>query len=986
MSLISAFVCFAFVVHIDSAGTITSQVQLPKQIEPGEVVWTWSADCAPQRLETLPPGDCATTDTIAIRVRTQERLPVKGAIVRWGTEQMLRELPDSLLPEAVADESGITTLRVPAGLAVFARVAGPVLASQWMSLHQPETTFTAVRGIDVHIRVADASRALSQAHLLLRTTDIPQIHDLAFNGSGNPAIAIPAIPAGSYVRGIAWSDSDCPTMFSGHAGRLPSDLTLKPGVVLRGRAVDAKKHPVASVLITATARIPPIDSLERHALSDRKGVFLIRGLDLREVKWTARKNGYGVISRITNLADRDDLGDVVLTSARDVRVTVLDQRRDAIPDAAIRTADGITARTNRQGIAILKQAPANAFNAIASAVGHLAREFRIGSEPAASVTLRDAARVRATIVRASDNVPAGPGTIGIELDGRQTILDFDASGKIDVADLEAGNLSIEIRARGVAPFRIPARRIAEGEQLDFGIIRLPSGNTIMGRLVDAESNTPLEGATIHALRPSTFGPLLSYARQDWASAQSAADGTFRVDGLSPGVYALAIEATGHAPLTRTGIEIGPTPDHDLGDLPIPIGHTLNIHCEPADRCGSRAAVVLGDAEWMPLGAFMDHGNATIEPIAAGPATLRLLDESGIIRETPVTIADHEPVTDVRIHIESVTVQGVLYRGGKPVVGGTLLFRTRAAGHFIQIDHKDDAGSLGSDFLGVIPRTWFSEVSDDGHFVVQDATPGEYEVMWSFNGSQSPPLRVAIPEGAAQTPLHIELPGAAIEGTVRTIDGAPLSSVLVLIGQDSGPAQTFARPDGTFSVAGLTRGTATIAARSHELRAQQTITLDEGRTTHVDLILQPHEDRVVVLSVHVANAFVFMRRNGSVIATTSASDGTATFHVPDDRASADFAVYSPLAGWAFLPPTDALSLQVDFGSPSAALIVSSTGARKPVALTAPTGFPIHEALMLLGIPSIAPCRLDRLPAGTYSAASQGVTKTIDLSDHIGELTF
>src|SRR5207253_10471259 len=289
-----------------------------------------------------------------------------------------------------------------------------------------------------------------------------------------------------------------------------------------------------------------------------------------------------------------------------------------------------------------------------------------------------------------------------------------------------------------------------------------------------------------------------------------------------------------------------------------------------------------------------------------------------------------------------------------------------------IEHQVSAGSMGSDFLGTVLRASQAEVGDDGRFMLRDATPGEYAVTWSAGPVQSPPVRLSIPESSIDD-ARIELRGGAVEGIVLGEDGRPPTSVGVTAEAGGVQGQTFAAPDGTFSLVGLAPGQAIVRAQTRTLAAEQEVQIDEARTAHVELTLRPREEHSVTVLVRangiaLPNAVVFLRENGALTAATTAGDGTATMRLLRADATIDAAVYSPAAGWAFVAPRsekDLTTLTIDMPAISGTLVVTASAA---VSLIAPTGFPIHDALPLLGIGSLSAMPL-RLPTGRYLATSR-----------------
>ena len=68
---------------------------------------------------------------------------------------------------------------------------------------------------------------------------------------------------------------------------------------------------------------------------------------------------------------------------------------------------------------------------------------------------------------------------------------------------------------------------------------------ITGRVVDSASNTPISAATVDVRIPGTATSV--------AHATTAADGSFRVEGLQPGRYSIRIRALGYTPRDMRGV-------------------------------------------------------------------------------------------------------------------------------------------------------------------------------------------------------------------------------------------------------------------------------------------------------------------------------------------------------------------------------------------------------------------------------------------------
>ena len=100
------------VVRIDPAGWPSALAETPREIAPGEALWIWSDSCAPRRVSSFAAADCQETGPVDVRVTARDRKLLAGATIRWGTEAMLRELPDNMLPSASTYSSGGVTIQI----------------------------------------------------------------------------------------------------------------------------------------------------------------------------------------------------------------------------------------------------------------------------------------------------------------------------------------------------------------------------------------------------------------------------------------------------------------------------------------------------------------------------------------------------------------------------------------------------------------------------------------------------------------------------------------------------------------------------------------------------------------------------------------------------------------------------------------------------------------------------------------------------------
>jgi hypothetical protein len=983
-------------IRVDGDGWAERADKAPASIAAGEHAWRFRPDCAPMQVTSVTDTGCAPVEVRRLTVvASGERSGQAEQTILWGTEPMLAELPDALLPSIAATPGKPADVRVPAGEPVLVRAAG-TLASAWVPLKGSVTVLRASRSVLVAIEARFAGVHARHARIEITPADDPSNRAVPFRGAGDGAVAIPPVPANGFLRMLVWSDEGLPVVTTARATALPARIELAKGAIISGDVVGPEDQPVPNAAVTVKFLVSRENVvIARRARTDAKGRFRFSGLSDGRLAWDASKEGFAPKSGVLAMHADLDAFHVRLDRGRAVQFVV---RSGSAPveKAAVTAPNHQKAESDAKGLARLAAAPAEPFTATIAKAGYLAKTVPISLKADAPipVELTRAASIRARVVRASDGSPAGPGTVEVDGDGVTEVVPFGSNGQVEIGALDKGRIALEIRAAGLAPFRVPSRDVARGESVDLGTIRLAAGLTLRGRVTAAESNAPIAGATVRALRTNPFGPLLSAVRHDWIETQSGDDGAFTIAGALPGPYMIVASASGRAPLARTGTASDENGAIDLESLALEQGHTVRISCEPAARCGNEATIVVPSADWMPLAAPMNDGKAVIAPVAAGTATLRLARSASVLHEEKISVSSSD-ATDVTIHLEGASVAGRVLRGGDPVGSGLVTFVSGTnPGKLITIDHRSDAGIYASDNYGSSPARLTAAVRQDGTFQLDDVAPGDYLVSWSDSGSQSPQRSVTI-SGAAQA-VNVELASSAIEGSVRLIDGTIPSRATVTARQRGRDTAVSTGADGTFRIVGLDQGAVVVHAASFEPAAHtdKTFELQAGATEPLQLVLDHTEGEeraftITAAGAPLANAFVFVRSGSGMRVAMTGADGRASIKLADSDAHAELAVFGPQAGWAFWPARDlASTTSLDMQRAASMLVVRSTTAA-PVALWSASGFPLHEALALLGAPlaisAAAPLRIDHLPRGSYLVVSGPAKRTVIIED-VSEISF
>jgi hypothetical protein len=274
--------------------------------------------------------------------------------------------------------------------------------------------------------------------------------------------------------------------------------------------------------------------------------------------------------------------------------------------------------------------------------------------------------------------------------------------------------------------------------------------------------------------------------------------------------------------------------------------------------------------------------------------------------------------------------------------------------------------------------------------VEDLAPGDYRVIWTTAfGVPSAEQRVTIPE-ASEFPVELTIPSARLEGKVMTADGQPSPRTLVTVELGGTRADTFAASDGTFVFEGLPTGIALVQASAVDQRkAEASVEIAQDATERVDLLLDAGSEALTIDvragGMPLSNVYVFLRQRGVLRVVTTSADGQARIMPPTRSGSVEIAVNAPAHGWIFMPPVPAQGsspVRIDLSSPSTRLTLRKEKGSGAVSLFSHTGFPIHEALSILGVSTSvyagSPFQLDGLPSGNYSVGVGGIARQVALA--------
>ena len=384
-----------------------------------------------------------------------------------------------------------------------------------------------------------------------------------------------------------------------------------------------------------------------------------------------------------------------------------------------------------------------------------------------------------------------------------------------------GTYLLAARAAGLAPAHAEAVRHADEDATRLEVVLEPSA-ALDGR-VTARGGGAIAGARVRVVPVVSRFPgfaVPSAPAEETAVAETGPDGSFRVDGLAPGTYAVAVEATGYHRVLRRA----PVPGETLGIAMEPLGRVEGIVL----RDGTPAAGATVRAASADHGAGATAGADGRFALSAPAGSYRVHAALGdrAAAAGPIAVAAGATAAPLELRLgPAATVEGevTLAASGKPVPGAEIALFPHETGELAARARADAAG----------------------RFRVAGLAPDAFDVRATAPGA-SPGLVAAVtlaPGG--RFPIRFALAGTgSAEGTVKDLAGRALAGVRVQVVQRgdglAGAAPLEARSgfDGTWRIDGIEVGRAEILARQDgvAIGASRAVRVEVGRASRADLFL------------------------------------------------------------------------------------------------------------------------------------------------------
>lgn len=549
---------------------------------------------------------------------------------------------------------------------------------------------------------------------------------MAPNWQENDTLRTPARRSGLGRAGSAWLLVLAAFTLPLCAQEKPSNPAGDSGLAVLGRLVG----PSGEAVVGAEVRLGPasdgLGAMETiRTTSDVEGRFRFADLDDGERILTvlpAPGSGWaGLRQAVQVQASSDDvrtidLGVLALEAGHSLRGRVVDARGEGVAGAELELIDdvfedwqGAATSTEDGSFRLLTQAT-GAVLLRTRADGHPPRTLELevpaGGLSGLRIELETGFGVAGRVVASTGAPVAGAwvGPVGSSGEGEEavdgTFTGTDGTFYFDA--VSPNTHALVVRVGGRPEHRHDLAWADPPTALEDLRIELPAGTTLVGRIVGL-SRDELGEVELEAVQASRD-------RIVRAEDRPRADGSFRLDGLGPGIWRLNARldsgSGARGEERRTTSEIAILPDQPEVRIELrfepgePFAGTILVHGEPAEGLELTAVAIAGST-WRTASTRAD-GRFRFESLEAGEWLLRITDpERGFAHA--VAIATPSPA-EALLDLVPVAIEGrIVDAEGAPLAGARLRLRppgeAGAVVHSVGTSRADGRFRLWATFQG-----------------------------------------------------------------------------------------------------------------------------------------------------------------------------------------------------------------------------------------------------------------------------------------------
>lgn len=402
--------------------------------------------------------------------------------------------------------------------------------------------------------------------------------------------------------------------------------------------------------------------------------------------------------------------------------------------------------------------------------------------------------------------------------GREIVL-TDDDGLFELIRLAPGRVDIHVQAAGWAETRETITAVV-GREPEPLILTLEPGVSLTGRVTD-DTGRPLEWTEV-TVRPLGDDPGWSNLLRADHVERTGDDGTFAFATLTAGEHTIRVR---HEEWSPVELEITLSPGGNHRDIQLTErGRSVAGHVVTEDGGPVAGATIF---------VRVPDSQSNSRPLVSG-SPLRTAGDGSFVAQglpaVPVTLSVHVEDTAVR---QEVDLAGGSVDDLEIVVGGG----GRIVGRVVGVEGPRLADV---EILAIGPAFQRPTVSEDGAFVVDSATPGEWRVMAALPDGRSVSEHVVVAGEGDEISVELDLtPGEIDVDGLLLVNGEPRGGLSVRVEQ-SGSPHAVAQTDygGRFRLGGLRPGPhqLTVTSSRGVLHVEEvSLTSSGGLTVEVETV-------------------------------------------------------------------------------------------------------------------------------------------------------